>query len=155
MNLIDDAHEAIPHVAIRDLRVHKKLVERILILLAISIFFLGAISLDLFEHRIDATPVIEVWLLGFALGITIFARIRRVRWDEDAAMVSVAAMDRLGFLILALYYLFDFALEPFFYHVYHDATIVKGLLFALIFGTIAGRLANFAIAIYRTHQREH
>jgi hypothetical protein len=155
MNPLKAITEKIPDVTVNELVIHKKLVTRLALLAMVAAFLLATVVYDAVRYGFTVFSAVPVFLLGFTLGITFFARIVGVVWDEEKEAVSIGEMDVIGFGVLVLYYAFDIALRSFLLHAYPDADLffVRGLIVAGVFGAVLGRLAWFTFEIHKMRTR--
>jgi hypothetical protein len=138
---------------VRELRqagkLHNKLIVRTRMLIIISLI-LGAIVIYNLIFR-GTNPWIALLLaaIGFVLGLSVFARMSVVNWDEEKEVVSVGRMDTIGFVTLALYILFEIGLRTVLKEFYPASATV--FILAAIFGSLLGRAIGTVIEIHRIY----
>ncbi len=141
--------------SVRELRqagkLHRALIIRLTMFGVISVLLLSFVVFDIFNGTADWLFAVPLAVVGFILGITIFARMSRVVWDEQAEMLVATKMDAVGFGMLALYIAFEVTLRTELPKLFPSVVTVTPLLLAAICGTIFGRFVGMLREILRAH----
>ncbi|MDB5225490.1 MAG: hypothetical protein JWL87_442 [Candidatus Adlerbacteria bacterium] len=142
--------------SVRELRqsgqLHRALITRLVMFAVISLILLGFVGFQIAQGTADWRLVLPLALVGFGLGVTVFARMGKAVWDEETEMVIATKMDRWGFLVLALYIAFEVGLRTELPRLFPAVASTLPLLLAAIFGTIFGRFVGMLREILRAHK---
>ena len=102
-----------------------------------------------------ASPLIAIVLaiIGFILGLIVFSRMNAVVWNEEEETVTSQKMDKIGYVVICLYVIFEISLRTFLHNTF-PAT-ATALLLSGIFGTLLGRVIASIIKIHRVYKNSH
>ena len=76
-----------------------------------------------------------------------------IDWNEEEEVVKSGKMDRVGYIALVLYILFEISLRTLLREYFPTSTIP--LLLSAIFGTILGRAIGTLVEIHRVYHMNH
>lgn len=126
--------------AYRTGKLHRKLIIRIVILMGIIALATLALLYDVFIRNLPLLPVIISGALGMLFGYFVMAKMRTVTWHEHEEVLTMAALDVVGLLILILYGAVQLLARRYFAETYKDAFHISGYALALFWGIMLGRL---------------
>ena len=134
-------------------KLHARLLSQVRILLGISLVLFGIVLYNVFFRGVNGWISLVLAVIGFLLGMFFFSRINSLQWNEEASVVQIAKMDKVGFATLGLYIVFEIGLRTLF-NSYFPASATSFIL-AAIFGTLFGRVTGTMIEIHRVFLKAH
>lgn len=134
-------------------RLHRRLLIRTRILLAISAILAAIVGFNIVARDVSAGVCAVLAAIGIILGIFVFSRMNVVQWNEEESVVQSGRMDRLGYFSLALYIAFEIGLRTFLSGFYPASATI--FLLSGIFGTLLGRVIGTLLEIHRVYVRSH
>lgn len=121
-------------------------------LFIIATILLAIVIFNIVWRDIDILISLGLGIVGFILGLYIFSEMNVVNWNEEEEVLKSGKMDRVGFVALGLYIVFEIGLRTFL-NRYFPATVVP-LLLSGICGTILGRAIGTLVEIHRVYQMQ-
>ncbi len=133
-------------------KIHSKLIFRVRMLFVIALILGGIVGYQLF---LGANPwvVLMLAVIGFVLGLYVFARMSVVNWNEEREILETGRMDKVGYITLALYIAVEIGLRTFlndFYPASATAFLLSG-----VFGALFGRAVGTVIEIHNVYRSIH
>lgn len=134
-------------------KLHKTLVRRVRMLFIISLVLAGVVAFNLIfrEASLLIAPLITV--MGFLLGLFVFSRMNLVNWNEQEETVQAGKMDKIGYLTLGSYVLFEIGLRTFLSSAFPVSATAYVL--AAISGTLLGRATGMIVRIHKVFLAAH
>ena len=136
-------------------KLHHMLTIRVSLFAALTCVTGGVLFYDVITTRLTAELALIIALAGFLAGVYIFSRIQKARWDEKKEVIRSGRLDVLSVILIALYIGLRLVAQWYLEHTYrHDAHMISGITFALIFGLMLGRLTGVLVTIHKTHREK-
>lgn len=136
-------------------KLHRKLIVRIIILMGIIGLATLALLYDVFIRNLPLLPVLISAVLGMVFGYFIMAKMRTVTWHEHEEVLTMAALDVVGLLILISYGAVQLLARRYFAETYNDAFHISGYALALFWGIMFGRLQGIVQRIETLFRAEN
>jgi hypothetical protein len=134
-------------------KLHHMLTIRVSLFAALTCITGGVVFYDTIATKLTAELALIVSFAGFLAGVFIFSRIQKARWDEKKEVMRSGRLDILSLILIALYIGLRVATQWYLEHAYrHDAHMISGITFSLIFGLMLGRLTGVLVTIHKTHR---
>lgn len=134
-------------------KLHKPLVNRVRMLLIISLVLAGVLIFNITFREISLLVALLITAMGFLLGLLVFSRMSPVNWNEEEETVQTSRMDKIGYLTLGSYILFEIGLRTFLSSAFPVSS--AAYLFAGIFGTLFGRAVGIMVNIHKVFLSAH
>ena len=119
--------------------VERKLLLRLKLFFGVFALLIVVIFYEVARHHIGAATCIGTIMLGMMVG-AVFVRRKRIYWEEETSMV-IARMDRIGIVLLILYFVIAVVRHFLLDHWLHGNQLV-GFSLSLAAGTMLGRLLS-------------
>jgi len=94
-------------------------------------------------------------MIGFTLGLFLFSRIFTQKWDEKKETIITGRIDIWSTVLFVFYWSSRFITQNILEHTYHNARIVSGLTFAIVFGLTLGRLSGVLSSIHKMNKEKN
>jgi hypothetical protein len=118
-------------------KLHNKLIRTVRITFLISVILLAVVIYNSLSRNFTGYYLLvglTLALIGFILGLNIFNKMSTITWNEEKEVLQSERMDKVGYVVLGLYILFEISLRTF---LKSNFTVnVVPLLLCGIFGTI-------------------
>ena len=134
-------------------KLHQKLISRVRILYIISAVLAAMVIFNLLFRSANPLVVGGLVIIGFILGLFVFSKMNVVNWNEKEEIVQIGKMDKIGYISLGLYIVFEIGLRTFLGNVFPVSA--TAFLLAGIFGTMFGRAVGTTIKIHKVHVSTH
>jgi hypothetical protein len=137
-------------------KLHTALLKRTRVLFIISAVLLLVVLFNIFFREVSTLLLlltIVLGIIGFFLGLYVFSRMNVVNWNEEEEILMSGKMDKVGYISLGLYIVFEIGLRTFL-KAYFPASVLP-LLLAGIFGTLLGRAVGTLVEIHRVYLLNH
>ncbi|MEO6536898.1 MAG: hypothetical protein ABIT47_04355 [Candidatus Paceibacterota bacterium] len=133
--------------------VHPNLRRRIRIFLIIGALMLVILAANIVRGHIGLAVTCISLIIGALVGF-ISSRIFHLSWDKDAEVV-VGSIDTIGFVVLALYIIFEVARSYVVTSVIHLSGSSTAITFAFISSALIFRVLGLRGSIIRVLNQEH
>lgn len=140
-------------ILIEEGMLHKKLVIRIQILFIISFIMLGVVSYNIIFKQVDFVIALLLSIIGFLLGRYVFSRMDVVNWNEEQAVLEAGKMDRIGYITLGIYIIFEIGFRTFLQD--YSPVSATAFVLALVFGTLLGRAVGTVVTLHQVFVSTH
>jgi len=134
-------------------KLHKALVNRVRILFTISLVLVGIVAFNVIFRTADPLIAFVIAIVGFVLGLFVFSKMSPVDWNEDNETVQAGRMDKIGYLSIGGYILFEIGLSTFLSSAFPISA--TAYLLAGIFGTLLGRAVGTVVEIHNVFKAAH
>lgn len=134
-------------------KLHKKLINSLRVQSIISGVLMAIVVFNIVFRAANPFIAIMVAATGFVLGLLVFSRMTAVSWNEKEETVQSEKMDKVGYVTLVLYILFEVGLRTFLNNSFPISA--TAFLLAGIFGTLFGRVVGTLIEIHRVYRSTH
>ncbi|MDB5188041.1 MAG: hypothetical protein JWO50_561 [Candidatus Kaiserbacteria bacterium] len=118
--------------------VHPSLQRRIRIFIVISILMLLLVAYDISQGILSFPYAIGALVVGGVVGI-FTSRIFHLSWEKDGSHV-VGRIDKIGWIVLALYIAFEIARSLFFQYEVHIGDEATAITYAFVSAALLSRV---------------
>jgi hypothetical protein len=132
--------------------VHKRLLVQLVIFAIVSVVLFGVVVFDVLQSNINLIWIALGIVVGLGVGLAA-GRMFSIKWHEDTQKV-VMGMDKMGFVVLALYILFRSFGDSFLSNYIHGPTL-SAFTFSMLDGIMVGRLLSMYRSIEKILQEQH
>ena len=134
-------------------KIHKKLLTQVYILATIALVILGFVAYEIAVGNLEVLPAFVLAVVGFFLGIYLFAPLNAAEWNEEQEIVAAKRIDKVGFAAIAAYILIVIGIRMFLNQNFHEE--VTMLVLSLVVGMLLGRIMGTTLEIHRAFQTAH